>query len=376
VDVPNSLYYIEAEALFNLGEALASRDRLLAYLSSEGREGRYYDKATQLLLKVKFAAAQQEKLLKEEAARRQVKLAENEQKARLMHLREAQERLHELGFWLGPPNGAFDLPTREAIAIFQVRRNLQITGDINDELIAKLRSESPDSHECDTLVGSPQSPLAVERPISQLSALAAVDACNKALRKYPDVVRFQIQYARALLAADRNPDALRELQNGSDLGYPRAFMLRGFLYEDGRLSEKGKPDYANALAWYRAAAEKSYPEAQLKIGDFYLAGNGVDRSDTRALQWYLSAAEQSYAPGQVAVGSMFEAGRGTSRDYPKAIEWFDKAVDNGNGEAMFRVGKMYERGRGVKRNKSIAEEWYAKAAGVGYRAPSSSRSRR
>ncbi len=374
MDLPSTLYFIEGEALFHIGEALASRDRLLAYLSSEGLEGRYYGRATTLLLQVKALAKREEIERREEAARRQVKLAEDERKARLMHLREAQQRLHQLGFWLGPATGELDINTREAIAVFQVRRNLQVSGDVNDELIAKLRSESPDSHECDLLVGYPKTPLEIEQPISQTSVSASISACNSALRRYPDVVRFQIQYARALLAAGRNQDALRELQNGSNLGYPRALMTIGFMHEDGRLSERGRPDYENALVWYQAAARKNFPEAQCRIGSFYAAGNGVSRSESQALQWYMRAAEQSYAPAQVVVGGMLEAGRGTRRDYVKAMQWFNQAAENSSGEAMYRVGRMFERGRGVKRNKVIAEEWYAKAADQGY-AERSSRSR-
>jgi TPR repeat protein len=373
VDLPEALYFVEARSLYQTGDALAARDRLLVYLSSAGRDGRYYDQATELLLEVKEAAEIEERERRVNAERRQRELAEAARKARVLHIREAQRKLHALGFWLGPETGELDMASREAIAIFQVRRSLTVSGDVDDELISQLRAEAPDKHECDTVTSNPSSWLEPETPLRQIDPDVALAACADALRRYPDVVRFQIQEAMAMMAADRNEDALLNLQNGADLNYPRALYWVGRMHEDGRLSEKGKPDYVAAAGWYRRAAARQYPEAERRLGMFYQGGDGVTRSDSTALDWYLKAAEQGYAPAQLAVGKMLEAGKGAKRDYAKALDWYTAASESKNAEATYLVGRMFERGRGVKRDKAKAKEWYTKAAGLGYTKSSSSR---
>ena len=366
VDIPDSLYFIEARALFHTGDALAARDRLEVYLANSGREGRYYNQATTLWLQVKAPAAEQERKQQADAAMRSAKLEEEERKARVLRIREVQQRLHQVGFWLGPDAGGLDGATREAIAIYQVRRDLTVNADVTDELLDKLRSEAPDAHVCDLLAFSLATPLDSERPIEQIDGGSAIPACNEALRSFPHVVRFQIQYARALLSDGRNQDALLALQSPVDLKYPRALTLVGWMYESGRLAEKGRPDYEQALIWYRAAADKEYPEAQRKLGALYAAGNGVTRSDSAAYQWYRDSAEQGYAPAQVAVGELFEAGRGVNRDYVRALAWYTKAAEKDYAQAQYLLARMYERGRGTTRNKTAATAWYAKAADQGH----------
>ena len=63
IKIPDSLYFLEARALYRIGEALTARDRLVVYLASTGRNGRYYEQATELLLAVTVEADIQERKL-------------------------------------------------------------------------------------------------------------------------------------------------------------------------------------------------------------------------------------------------------------------------------------------------------------------------
>ena len=366
IDIPDTLYILEARALFHTDDPLAARDRLNAYLANTGRQGKYYEQATDLLLEVKESAEQKERQLRAEATQRRAELAQEASRATVLRIREAKRRLHQLGFWLELDSAELDRASREAIAIYQVRRDLAVNADVTDELLEKLYSEVPDSHECDVLVFKPDTPLDWERPIAKIFGDSAIPGCNEALRRYPDVVRFQIQYARALLSVGRNQDALLAVQQAADKGYPRALTLIGWMHEYGRLSDNGRPNYDQALLQYLAAAEKDYPEAQLKIGSLYSAGSGVTRSAAIALEWYRKAAEQGYAPAQVAMGLLLENGRGVKRNYAQALEWYRRGAESDYAQAQFLAGRIYERGRGVKRDKTIAMDWYTKAAGHGY----------
>ena len=56
----------------------------------------------------------------------------------------------------------------------------------------------------------------------------------------------------------------------------------------GRLTHQ--KDYAEALAWYRKAADKGSPEAEYMIGWMYEYGLGVGPDSSMALIWYRRAA--------------------------------------------------------------------------------------
>ena len=67
------------------------------------------------------------------------------------------------------------------------------------------------------------------------------------------------------------------------------------MYADGR----GVPrDDAQAVRWYRKAADQDYPPAQYSLGVMYANGRGVPRDDSHAMTWYRKAAEQGYVPAQ------------------------------------------------------------------------------
>ena len=64
----------------------------------------------------------------------------------------------------------------------------------------------------------------------------------------------------------------------------------GFMYWDG---EGGvTQDYAEAVRWYRLAAEQDYANAQYNLGVMYENGRGRHAGLRRSRRWYRLAAEQ------------------------------------------------------------------------------------
>ncbi len=368
IEIPDSLYFLEARALYRTGQALSSRDRLVVYLANTGRDGRYYDQATELLLEVKEEADIQEKRRVEQARLRSEEQARSAEKARTLRIREAQRILQQLGYRDAIENGQFNNATREALAVYQIRHDLQVNGDITDETLRMLESAVPDSHNCDGLARYARAPREWSIAINLIPAQVAVPACNEALRLYPEVIRFQIQYARALFAAGRANDAMTAIEKAARFGYPAAEMMIGELHERGLLSESGKPDLSNAVRWYQFAVSRAYAPAQVKLGELIESGSaGFTRSTEAAIGWYQKAAEQGYPPAQVLLGDRFVSGRGLKRDYAAAMHWYSQAAEVGYSEAEFKLGEMFERGRGVKRNRDSAAAWYRKAANHGSR---------
>jgi uncharacterized protein len=86
-------------------------------------------------------------------------------------------------------------------------------------------------------------------------------------------------------------------------------------------------DYAEALPWYRKAAEQGDANAQFNLGAMYAQGHGVPRDNVEAHMWLSlaassfrgddgqeSAAVRDYVAGQMTVQQIAEAQR-------RAREW-------------------------------------------------------
>ncbi len=66
------------------------------------------------------------------------------------------------------------------------------------------------------------------------------------------------------------------------------------MYDKGR----GVPqDYAEAMKWYRKAAEQGHAKAQLFLGNMYFFGQGVSKDYVQAYMWYILAASR-FPPGE------------------------------------------------------------------------------
>jgi TPR repeat protein len=50
---------------------------------------------------------------------------------------------------------------------------------------------------------------------------------------------------------------------------------------------RGVPqDYAEAVRWYRKAADQGYAKAQYNLGNMYWYGRGVPQDSAQAERWY------------------------------------------------------------------------------------------
>jgi len=67
------------------------------------------------------------------------------------------------------------------------------------------------------------------------------------------------------------------------------------MYENG---QGVKQDHAEAVRWYRKAAEQGQADAQCNLGDMYAMGQGVKQDHAEAVQWYRKASEQGHPRAQ------------------------------------------------------------------------------
>jgi hypothetical protein len=92
-------------------------------------------------------------------------------------------------------------------------------------------------------------------------------------------------------------------------------------------------DYAEAVRWYRLAAEQGYDVAQFRLGFIYDNGQGVPQDYAEAVRWFRLAAEQGIAGAQVNLGAMYNNGQGVPQDIVLAHMWFNIASANGSENA-------------------------------------------
>lgn len=66
----------------------------------------------------------------------------------------------------------------------------------------------------------------------------------------------------------------------------------------------------------------------------YSKGRGVAKDDAEAVKWYRKAAEQGLATAQFNLGLKYERGEGVAKDHGKADKWLHKAADQGYAPAQ------------------------------------------
>ncbi len=126
-------------------------------------------------------------------------------------------------------------------------------------------------------------------------------------------------------------------------------------------------DYAQALIWYRKAAEQGYALAQRNLGSMYDQGQGVSQDNAQALIWYRKAAEQGDARAQGNLGVMYANGQGVPQDYVRAHMWFNLAA-SGASDASVRDQSVKGRNEVAAKMTAaqiaeaprMAREWKAK----------------
>jgi TPR repeat protein len=161
----------------------------------------------------------------------------------------------------------------------------------------------------------------------------------------------QSEQDRKLLAAIRTKAEKGDAQSQYEIGSTFHFGSLGVAMNG-----------AEAVKWFRRAAEQNHAGAQNNLGACYENGRGVAKNDTEAVKWYRKAAEQSYAAAQFNLGACYGEGLGVAKDGVEAVKWYRKAAEQNYPAAQFNMGCCYATGRGVAKDEAEAVKWYRKAA--------------
>ena len=177
---------------------------------------------------------------------------------------------------------------------------------------------------------------------------------------------------------------------------PQELYNIGYEYENGQ--NKRFVSLPKAYAYYKAAADRGYEKAYVKMGDIYISKyypfNDKAKSDKyyqKAFKIYSQKADRS-GEACYELGNMYKNGLGVARDmdqakfyfkkgamandrnasyeyglickadleYPEAFAYFNQAAEKAHVLAMYELAKLYEEGLGTDMNRSKAIEWYRK----------------
>ena len=102
---------------------------------------------------------------------------------------------------------------------------------------------------------------------------------------------------------------------------------RAKCHHDCARTKRNEQFPAEAVYWYRLAAEQGNAVAQYNLGAALEGGLGVPQNYIEAIGWYRKAARQNNAAAQFNFGTMYHCHRGVPEDYVRAAKWYRRAAD-------------------------------------------------
>ncbi|UCI08594.1 caspase family protein [Mesorhizobium sp. B1-1-8] len=196
---------------------------------------------------------------------------------------------------------------------------------------------SPSLNPCDQAAGAPLDLQGVVpgRSPNEIGG-AAVEACEAAVKAYPDVARFHYELGRALLAAGKVGEAAKAIQEAADKGHVRA------VFELGSIASSGigtAVDPAKASGFYSRASDKGDPYAMAAWGRALFNGLGVQRDTGKGLDLLLKAAAMGHVNAMNDLALIFQEGRnGVPADPARALAFLKAGIERQGVYSMSILG--------------------------------------
>ena len=118
------------------------------------------------------------------------------------------------------------------------------------------------------------------------------------------------------------------------------------------------PDFAET----KKKAVAGDAAAQYSLGSKYYNGVGVPKDYAEAVKWFRKAAEQGLAFGQTSLGAMYGNGDGVPKDLVQAHVWWNIAGANGDKDAKKLLALVEEQMTPEQKAEAmkLARELFAK----------------
>jgi TPR repeat protein len=106
-------------------------------------------------------------------------------------------------------------------------------------------------------------------------------------------------------------------------------------------------------------AKEGDPEAQYKIGSFYLQGELVVKDNAEGVKWIRKAAEQGHREAQSSLAGQYFGTQPIETDSKESPKWYYIAAMQGDSNAASLLGYMYYNGFRLEKDNSKAFIWYS-----------------
>jgi TPR repeat protein len=135
--------------------------------------------------------------------------------------------------------------------------------------------------------------------------------------------------------------AMEALGQAADAGHPKAQALLGYIFD------KAEQD-AEAMRYYRLAADQGDPAGEYGVATLYAAGEGVEKDDAEALRWFSMAAEKGHGPAiDVLADAYLQGALGLEPDREEALRLLRMGAAEGYEPARRKLLSL-EAGEGGK----------------------------
>ena len=164
------------------------------------------------------------------------------------------------------------------------------------------------------------------------------------------------------LSRDDEAEAIKWFKKAADKGDNNGLNYLGLAYLQGT---GGVPlDPVRAFECFNKSAALGNPEAENMLGVCYQNGEGTEPDEEQALFWYQEAVKHNDPNAQNNLANCYKYGwLGLEEDPEKAFKLYKKAAEQDNVDAMFEVAEYYNASY-LTSKKSV--EWYQKAADAGH----------
>lgn len=161
--------------------------------------------------------------------------------------------------------------------------------------------------------------------------------------------------------ADR-AQALEWFRRAAEQGVPEAQYMVGLAYYEGTVVKK---DVKLALLFINRAAAQGDEDALNVLGNLHMEGEGMPVDQRKGVALYQAAARGGSVEAMVSLGRAYRKGEGVPQDFRKALSYYELAAALGSTQGQVMAGLMYQYGRGVPRNVERARQRFSAAAAQG-----------
>lgn len=133
-----------------------------------------------------------------------------------------------------------------------------------------------------------------------------------------------------------NSSAAKHALEAAYKNFAYAENLVGYMYEHSLLENSTA---ANAICWYRRAANQNDPKSQYDLGKCYYT-HKVGKYMGHTTTWHSQAANNGHADAQFCMGNYYASGEGVVANFLQAMNWWSEAANQGHEGAKMVLEQM------------------------------------